>query len=298
MPFFPAFRSLACTLTCALAACAADPASDAGSASASDSQDATSTDAAPDGDALALHKVKSIHDVLAFNLGFARHELARAVAGTGLDQPFTFEGRTVTVPRDVRVVAAFRTVPVEHDGQTFEAAQIYTCQADATGALSFGPASAPDAGLVPLGPVLTSDHALASLLPFRATHFRFPGDPAAGIPAGPTWRVESDLHEFFPGQLGEAFGDPPRAAVQFVGALDLAAPPRPGSIADLRVRNVGDLHEPASEALPFTVRAINGADFVLRLRTRDGLRPTGPCAFVGEQVRSPYFAEYYFVSVI
>ncbi len=291
MKFPSAFRRVACALACALPACAA-PAPD-GPAAASGAQDATGAA----GEDLAFPKEKSIHDVLALNLGFARRELARAVAGTSLDQPFEFEGRTVTVPRDVRVVAAFRTVPVERDGQTFEAAQIYTCQADASGALSFGPASAPDAGLAPLGPVLTSDAALASLLPFRATHFRFPGDPAAGVPAGPTWRVESDFHAFFPGQFGEAFGDPPRAAVQFVGAVDLAAPARPGSIADLRVRNVGDIHEPASEPVPFTARAINRADFVLRLRTRDGLRPTGPCSSVGEQVRSPYFAEYYFVSV-
>ncbi|HEU4537502.1 MAG TPA: hypothetical protein VFS00_25460, partial [Polyangiaceae bacterium] len=282
MKFPSALRRVACAFACALPACAA-PASD-GPVATSNAQDATGAT----GEDLAFHKEKSIHDVLAFNLGFARRELASAIAGTGLDQPFAFEGRTVTMPRDVRVVAAFRTVPVERDGQTLEAAQIYTCQADASGALSFGPASAPDAGLAPLGPVLTSDAALASLLPFRATHFRFPGDPAAGVPAGPTWRVESDLHELFPGQLGEAFGDPPRAAVQFVGALDAAAPARPGSIADLRVRNVGDLREPASEPVPFTVRAFNGADFVLRLRTRDGLRPTGPCSFVGEQVRSPY----------
>ncbi|HEU4406651.1 MAG TPA: DUF3455 domain-containing protein [Polyangiaceae bacterium] len=292
MKFTLVRSSVACALACSVAACAADPAPPP----AGGPQDATG--AAPDGANVAFPKEKSIHDVLALNLGFARRELGRALEGTGLDQPFAFEGRTVTMPRDVRVVAAFRTVPAQRDGKTFKAAQIYTCQADASGALSFGPASAPDAGLAPLGPFLTSDGALGSLLPFRATHFRFPGDAAAGIPAGPTWRVESDLHEVVPGQLGDAFGAPPRAAVQFVGALDVAAPARPGSIADLRVRNVGGIREPAGQAVPLTVRAINEADFVLRLRTRGGLRPTGPCSFVGEQVRSPYFAEYYFVSVI
>jgi Protein of unknown function (DUF3455) len=178
------------------------------------------------------------------------------------------------------------------------AAQVYGCSATPTGhAWTF---LRPEAGL---SLVLTSP--VADSWRERFDHFRNPGGisystviaGSASPGLGPAWRQTR----------GVPFAD----QKLFVAAVE-ANVPNAGTIPQLRLRNVSAV---ASGTAPPSVYPFswgsqrvlsNGSPdtygpfgYVLRLNTQGGTAPTQPCsaANVNAEVRSPYYAEYYFIQV-
>jgi Protein of unknown function (DUF3455) len=175
------------------------------------------------------------------------------------------------------------------------AAQVYECRVAANGGVAWAFAR-PEAGLVPIveGP------GLGNLDGFVMDHFRFPGDAARGVPAGPAWRVGSAALN-----QGVAYG----GQAYFVGAAEATIPNGTATgtaaqnIPALRVRNVGGLTVAIPNGyFPVTDPIGRGySAFLLRLNTQGGIAPSTGCQVsasdLGKTVRVPYSTEYYFVEV-
>jgi Protein of unknown function (DUF3455) len=193
------------------------------------------------------------------------------------------------------IVAAYRTTTTPSTRPTLEganvpptyqtnapAAQVYECRnTNGSFAWTF---IRPEAGLTPI----TTQPVTTSVL--HMDHFRHPGVPSKGIPAGPGWRVMDRFSTF--------------GRDHFIGALEVSVPNGAANIPLLRLRAVPERLGESTAAFPWPPDPEyfeNFDGFVLRLNTKGGLAPTTGCAKqadVGKTHRSPYSADYYFVQVV
>jgi Protein of unknown function (DUF3455) len=175
------------------------------------------------------------------------------------------------------------------------AAQVYECRVTANGGIAWAFAR-PEAGLVPI----VQGQDLGNLDGFVMDHFRFPGDAARGVPAGPAWRVSNAALNQGVAYAGQAY---------FVGAAEATIPNGTATgtagrnIPALRVRNVGGFTAAIPNGyFPVTDPIGRGySAFLLRLNTQGGVAPSTGCQVsasdLGKTVRVPYSTEYYFVEV-